>query len=156
MRPLLSRVEARRRQTVSGGIAHTSKEAAERPVGIADVLDQPVPQVRQGLGRQIFGASCARLPQGLDPLNRLLMLADMGCKALVNVEPHERFFRGEVHLGEIDELVEGACERLSIGPAAKLRSEAVEQIQLQRVLPIDLRRADRETARALRFRCRHP
>jgi hypothetical protein len=24
------------------------------------------------------------------------------------------------------------------------------------VLPIDLRRADRETARALRFRCRHP
>ena len=111
-------------------------------------------QVRERLGRQILGTSVAGAPQRIDPLDRLLMLRHMRSKALVAVKTHERLFGGKVHLGKIDELVEGGGERQLIGPGAELGGEAVEQIQLKRVLPIDLRLADRDTGLALRFRCR--
>ena len=76
-------------------------------------------QVRERLGRQILGTSVAGAPQRIDPLDRLLMLRHMRSKALVAVKPHERLFGGEVHLGKIDELVEGGGERQLIGPGAE-------------------------------------
>lgn len=136
---------------IAGGVADADEKTAEGPVGIPDVFDQPVPQVYQGLGRQILGAGLAGLAQGLDPLKRLLMLCHVRREAFVAVEPHERFLGREVHLGEIDKLVEDGREHAVLSPGSERTAEAVEKIQLQMMFPVNLRRAGRESGRGFGF-----